>query len=454
MKFFRSRIGKDQEQHSPDPVWILESSVPTTSQQRRGRESDTSESSLSRNLFGIEWIELTPEHKDQDWKKIDGRFELVKLPFNINLQPKNIDMSYSQNYQGFSVYGNGLRCEEGVYYLKSLKDETVHKLLGSGLESDVYEVEVNSTMNSTRVSNGVKYALKVYKKPVDVEFEIKALKNNSNFQNLLTPLLCFMVTEDVLSPNGPPSRSYLSILYEKFKHDLFDEIVEPKSTLKNDTNLLLQFSRDLFNGVKEIHDMGFLHNDIKPENIGVVVDSYGKKRLKLCDFGLCTRQLSLQNNYDVYDTNRFHSLLSDTDRYEDNHGRGSMAYVPLQENMKEGRLLQLFDRDAFSSICVITVMCTSDFPFKGTVQDFRSIPPLERQISNLKTEINSNPRCPEDIKNLINDQLCFSLIDERMALGLVDQPPKKFRNMSTDRCIELLYPPQSSPRSKKQKTLP
>ena len=443
-------------------LWVLGVNPSTSEQPRSGeRFIKKTESSAVRNLFDgssnptHEEGKLKLDKKNSKWKKIDGSFELVKLPFNINFEPKNSDVNDSQNYNDLSVYGNGLRCEEGVYYLKSLKDKTVHKLLGSGLESDVYEVESNSTMNSTRVSNGVKYALKVYKKPVDVEFEIKALKNNSNFQNLLTPLLCFMVTEDVLSPNGPPSRSYLSILYEKFKHDLFDEIVEPKSTLKKDTNLLLQFSRDLFNGVKEIHDMGFLHNDIKPENIGVVVDSYGKKMLKLCDFGLCTRQLSLQNNYDVYDTNRFHSLLSDTDRYEDNHGRGSMAYVPLQENMKEGRLLQLFDRDAFSSICVITVMCTSDFPFKGPVQDFRSsIPSLERQISNLKTEINSNLRCPEEIKNLINDQLCFSLIDERMVLGLVPQPHKKFRNMSTDRCIELLYSQKSSPRSKKQKTQP
>lgn len=425
MKIFKSPIRKKRHT-SYDPVWILQ----TTSEQTRGRESDTSESSVSRNLFG-EWIELTPEQKDQKWKKIDGRFELVKL---------DLEMKYLKNYKGLSVYGNGLRCEEDVYYLKSLQDKTVHKVLGSGMESEVYEVEANSTMNSTRVQTGKKYALKVYKKPDNVEFEIEALENNLDFQNLLTPLLCFMVTTEA---NGPPSPSYLSILYDKFDHDLYDEI-DKISTLKDDTNLLLQFSRDLFNGVKEIHDMGFLHNDIKPENIGVVVDSFGRKTLKLCDFGLCTRQLSVDHESRVYDTTQFRSVQDYA--LEDNAFRGSMAYVPLDENMKEGRLLKLFDRDAFSSICVITVMCTFHFPFGHSVQDFRSdIQSLETQILNLKREIRDASQCPDEIKQLILNPSCFFLVDERGVFGMNPQSRKKFLNMSTERCIEILNPPPVNP---------
>jgi serine/threonine protein kinase len=46
----------------------------------------------------------------------------------------------------------------------------------------------------------------------------------------------------------------------------------------------------LANAVLEIHDLGFLHRDIKPPNILVNIQQFGRYRMALADFGLICRQ--------------------------------------------------------------------------------------------------------------------------------------------------------------------
>lgn len=64
----------------------------------------------------------------------------------------------------------------------------------------------------------------------------------------------------------------------------------PKATVKR--NLLL--IRDLISAVRHIHDMGYLHGDIKPSNYLI----FEEDRLKLGDFGsACTTQEAAQREF-------------------------------------------------------------------------------------------------------------------------------------------------------------
>ena len=47
--------------------------------------------------------------------------------------------------------------------------------------------------------------------------------------------------------------------------------------------------KEVANGIKELHDLGFAHRDIKPENILIKTitdnNSIRQEKYKLCDFG-------------------------------------------------------------------------------------------------------------------------------------------------------------------------
>lgn len=278
-------------------------------------------------------------------------------------------------------------------------------LLGTGMESEVY------TVPSERLPPGLdrskEYVLKIYNKNGSPTFEKELLKKGniqSNFQNILVPLACFSVTSHFhigLNPIREPEE-YPAILFEKFQNDLYDEI----GSVDYDKETILVFSRDIFRGVRELHRIGYIHNDIKPENIGVVLDAKGKKTLKICDFGLCTK----------------------IEEKRDNSFFGSKAYIPLSKNMKEGNDIHEFDRDSFAAICILFVLAVKGFPFDEREMEQEDRNTMEQRLKfDRKTvrEKVEHGECPKEVENVF------------LKLEL-DPNLTKFKNVKTDECCKLL----------------
>lgn len=73
-------------------------------------------------------------------------------------------------------------------------------------------------------------------------------------------------------------------LAEKTVYDILEE--ESKKEKHLSEKDVLRILKETCEGVKEMHDCGILHQDIKVENI--LIDQKGKA--KLCDFGSSTTQ--------------------------------------------------------------------------------------------------------------------------------------------------------------------
>lgn len=70
--------------------------------------------------------------------------------------------------------------------------------------------------------------------------------------------------------------------------------------LKNPYETLAKLALQLLNGVAEIHDLGYAHCDIKPENI-MYVDGNPNSRVKIIDFGNSTKIKELKDYADDFE---------------------------------------------------------------------------------------------------------------------------------------------------------
>lgn len=71
-------------------------------------------------------------------------------------------------------------------------------------------------------------------------------------------------------------------IMELAQHTLKNEILADRTLGGNPGPALF----DILSGLEAIHSLGFKHRDLKPENVLVFIDSSGKKRYAISDFGL------------------------------------------------------------------------------------------------------------------------------------------------------------------------
>lgn len=67
--------------------------------------------------------------------------------------------------------------------------------------------------------------------------------------------------------------------------DLFDALIGVRYYSEHDAALLMQ---SLLRALQYIHERNIVHRDVKPENLLVYEDAWGRRQLKIADFGLAT----------------------------------------------------------------------------------------------------------------------------------------------------------------------
>ena len=108
---------------------------------------------------------------------------------------------------------------------------------------------------------------------------------------------------DLLIPS--PKKGY-ELITPKCDSDLFDFLARPQNTsVQQQARDCIRFMREITSAMKYVYDRGYLHCDVKPENILLQKDPDGTLKTMLMDFDLISK----------YD-DRFQKL------------RGTTAYVP------------------------------------------------------------------------------------------------------------------------------
>ena len=80
------------------------------------------------------------------------------------------------------------------------------------------------------------------------------------------------------------------------------------TSYKKNIERILQMASDALKGLKVLHDAGYSHNDIKPDNIlvGEKTNKHGETRvaLKIADFGAMTK---IKDTYKIFTNKNFHA---------------------------------------------------------------------------------------------------------------------------------------------------
>jgi len=121
------------------------------------------------------------------------------------------------------------------------------KLLGRGSQGSVYVVEKYS-------EPGIFFAMKFFRQRAQGEYEAKTLDFLSNIPSIIKP-----ITHGKIG-------MYHAILFNIYPESLIE-------TKKKSISNSFHFLRVLLFSLNEIHEKGFIHGDIKPDNI--LLDEYG-----------------------------------------------------------------------------------------------------------------------------------------------------------------------------------
>ncbi len=90
-----------------------------------------------------------------------------------------------------------------------------------------------------------------------------------------------------------------NIIFLELLGNSLDSIIKKKITLDNNTILL--YSIQILNLIKKIHNFGFIHRDIKPQNFILSLDN--KNIVNICDFGLSKKYI-INGKHIPINTNR------------------------------------------------------------------------------------------------------------------------------------------------------
>jgi serine/threonine protein kinase len=164
--------------------------------------------------------------------------------------------------------------------------------LGSGSYGTVYKV-------IDKNNNDRSLVLKQMNVNKNGEIHSDIIKEIINTQNLVHPNI--IATEPVIDNDGKPKVYYYDI--SKKNIEFFIEVmngdVESLGKEQLTTDILRKLVYDVTNGLYHMHSMGYIHNDIKPQNILYKLED-GKYTFKIGDFGI-SQYMGIPFPQDVFD---------------------------------------------------------------------------------------------------------------------------------------------------------
>ena len=145
-------------------------------------------------------------------------------------------------------------------------------ILGHGTFGKVFQAENILTKNNVAIK-------------IEKEKESRILKYEARIYNLLhdmknIPKIRLFGTEE--------EYTYMVI-------DLFDCSIDKRNTSNKDKLIIFKNSLTI---IKDLHEKGFIHRDIKPDNI--LFEERNSNQVKLIDFGLSKKFLDKNNNHLEY----------------------------------------------------------------------------------------------------------------------------------------------------------
>ena len=168
------------------------------------------------------------------------------------------------------------------------------------------------------------------------------------------------------------SQEYGFIVMKKYEGDLYD-IMFNKKVQFSDKRLKKLFKQIVI-GVKQLHDVGVAHLDIKPENI--LLDS--KSKPFLCDFGSIYINESVKRSK-LFKAKNVHKEVKGIEK------RGTRKYAAPESYSQSP--FDPFIADVYSLGVMLFVMVTKMFP-------------VEEAFNQMKE--NLNPLCLDLISSLLN----------------------------------------------------
>ena len=148
------------------------------------------------------------------------------------------------------------------------------------------------------------------------------------------------------------------------------------NSYKKNIERILQMASDALKGLKALHDSGYSHNDIKPDNILVgekpKKDKTSRINLKIADFGAMTK---IKNTYKIFTNRNFHAP----------------DFYKISKGAVEGR-------DIYSLGCIFIGLLIEDTNFSKNYQN------LAKQLTSIKSENFFNKYLKDIYQNIIEPE--------------------------------------------------
>ncbi len=225
-------------------------------------------------------------------KEVPNKY-LLKVAPEKSLDPKNKKLGRHQKNTGVFLWKQGYIPEE---------------LLGVGANGVVWKCKVGNSYKAVKVTCNKTFGpLKIVnatKDEVEDAGKLKVMDEKDiayvNYQN---------------KDKQFKASKYLSISKDSGKFDNNKHVFESElasgdlssSNRNYDIDTIVRMVKQILKGLKVIHDAGYSHNDVKPDNL-LIIDRYSnklkenKKSVKLADFGAMTK---IDNTHKIFVNSKF-----------------------------------------------------------------------------------------------------------------------------------------------------
>ena len=257
---------------------------------------DPPESSLSYTLS--DFCDMDESFKE----KVRNDSAIKKIVINIVKTYKEINPDYCYQeikeskkcltYPDWGVYNNNMDNEEHnliVYAGDLIHNYHVVDLIGQGISGRVYEVYKNDD-SKTRYALKIIKNKKIYRNQSLIELKIVASLNKNCFMNNHQYNCHIINLQDYFF-----YREHLCMVFEMLNENLYQSLQHNhlQGISLNSINFII---KQLLQAIEQVHSLGIIHCDIKPENILVKIKLDKDKSdisIKLTDFGSACLKNSL-----------------------------------------------------------------------------------------------------------------------------------------------------------------